>query len=128
MKIKVPISIGELVDKITILHIKIEKMEDSKKLIQAKKEARYLEKALYDNIEKDSEFKSLFEKLADVNLELWNIEDDIRKKESNNLFDLSFVELARSVYKINDLRFKIKSEINTLYKSEIIEVKEHHKY
>lgn len=128
MKINVPVSIGELVDKITILKIKIAKIQDQEKLIQAKKEMDYLEKALYKSVKKDNEFQDLYHQLAEVNLELWDIEDAIRAMESKKVFDHTFIELARSVYKTNDARFRLKSKINDLYDSEIVEVKEHQEY
>jgi len=128
MKINVPISIGELVDKITILKIKNAKIQDQEKLSRAKKEMDYLEKALYKQVKKDDKFLDLYHRLIEVNSELWDIEDAIRAKESKKVFDHTFIKLARSVYKTNDARFRLKSEINDLYNSEIVEVKEHQEY
>jgi len=128
MKINVPISIGELVDKITILKIKNAKIQDQEKLSRAKKEMDYLEKALYKQVKKDDKFLDLYHRLIEVNSELWDIEDAIRAKESKKVFDHTFIKLARSVYKTNDARFRLKSEINDLYNSEIVEVKEHKEY
>ena len=128
MKINVPISIGELVDKITILKIKNAKIQDQEKLSRTKKEMDYLEKALYKQVKKDDKFLDLYHRLIEVNSELWDIEDAIRAKESKKVFDHTFIKLARSVYKTNDARFRLKSEINDLYNSEIVEVKEHQEY
>ena len=113
----VHISIGELVDKYTILQIKFENITDPEKRVHISKELNYLEKYI------DSIDVQLIKELKEVNQILWNIEDLIRVKESLGEFDDSFISLARSVYKTNDLRFLLKSNINKLFKSGITEVK-----
>jgi hypothetical protein len=112
--ILVPISIGELVDKISILKIKSERVQDSDKLINIQKELKELLNFNFD-------YKHV--ELKKINEELWDVEDNIRKKESKNEFDNEFIELARSVYLLNDKRSLIKKEINLFYKSDLIEEK-----
>ena len=120
-----PISLGELVDKITILKIKISKL-DTIKLALAKNELDLLN-VLYQSLEvhvKDD----LIKILGDVNLKLWEIEDAIREKESSNSFDIEFINLARSVYIENDKRAEIKNKINILYGSIIRDQKSYKTY
>ena len=118
--INAPISIGELVDKITILEIKKNKLQNSK-LKNVLKELSFLR----DLIEKYKIeiTEDLFTQLREINLTLWNIEDQIRIKEKNKEFDNTFIELARSVYFKNDKRAEIKKRINQLSNSEITEEK-----
>ena len=124
-EILAPISIGELIDKITILEIKIIHMAEIKQK-NVKKELELLKFILKDkSIEIDQD---LIYKLKEVNNNLWIIEDNIRIKESNQEFDNEFIQLARSVYKENDKRSSIKKEINQKYNSEIIEEKSYNKY
>ncbi len=124
-EILAPISIGELIDKITILEIKIIHMAEIKQK-NVKKELELLKFILKDkSIEIDQD---LIYKLKEVNNNLWIIEDHIRIKESNQEFDNEFIQLARSVYKENDKRSSIKKEINQKYNSEIIEEKSYNKY
>ena len=114
------VSIGELIDKITILKIKQSKMK-GKQLQNVIKELKSLEKIVeINNINID---KSLFNSLKEVNHRLWIIEDNIRLKERKKEFDKEFIELARSVYKENDKRSSIKKNINLKYNSEIFEEK-----
>ena len=116
----VPISIGELVDKLTILEIKKDKL-DSQKVKNVANEFKILSSILKkSNINVDNKLKN---KLKEINKKLWEIEDLIRLKEKDNIFDDEFISLARSVYKSNDERSKIKKEINLIYKSFIIEEK-----
>jgi protein subunit release factor A len=123
---KIDASIGEVVDKLTILDIKLEKMTDQQKLKNIRKEHELLEKELSKiKITSDSaEFKNLRE----VNERLWEIEDKIRIKEAKKEFDEGFVKLARSVYFENDKRAEIKREINLKYGSELVEEKEYVRY
>jgi len=122
--IQVPISIGELCDKYTILQIKGEKITDKHKLIKIEEELRYLESIVSElNITSDK-----IVELKLVNEKLWKIEDSIRIKEYNKEFDAEFIELARSVYVTNDLRFEIKNNISKEYNSDIFEVKSYNKY
>ena len=123
---KIDASIGEVVDKLTILSIKIDKFKSPDKLANVKKEYKKLstemEKA---GIALDS---SEFLALKEVNQKLWNIEDAIRIKESKKEFDEEFIELARSVYFFNDERSVIKKQINRKFNSELIEEKEYVEY
>jgi len=120
------ISVGELIDKITILEIKKEKITDSEKLKDIKKELLSLNNTFEKSIPDYSKVKSLIEKLKIVNLKLWDIENGKRLAEKNNDFGEKFVELARTVYKTNDERSKIKLEINNILGSNIKEVKSHY--
>ena len=120
-----PVSLGELIDKITILEIKKEKI-DSSKLNNVLKELNYLNIVLKDiNVNVD---QSLIKKLKKINRVLWDIEDEIRNKEFLKNFDESFIKLARLVYLENDKRSSIKHEINSKYNSSIVEEKSYKKY
>ena len=120
-----PVSLGELIDKITILEIKQIHMTGIK-LKTIIKELKLLTKILQDkNLEIDID---LINNLKEVNKNLWEIEDNIRIKESNQEFDKEFIELARSVYKENDKRAYIKKEINQKYNSELVEEKSYNNY
>ena len=120
------ISAGELIDKITILEIKKEKINNAEKLIHIEKELLSLNNTFKKSISDPSKIKSLIEKLKTINLKLWNIEDGKRLAEKNNDFSEKFIELARSVYKENDERSKIKLEINIVLGSSVKEVKSHY--
>jgi len=115
----IPVSFGELCDKYSILQIKSERVKDENKLAEINKELLYL-KPYMDKLNLNN---TDYQKLKNINEKLWNIEDDIRIKEKKNEFDSDFIELARSVYKTNDERAKIKNDINILLKSEIKEIK-----
>ena len=115
----VPISIGELYDKYSILLIKKEKINENDKLYFINKEIEYLQPFI-NKFELPLE---IIERMRAVNEKLWNIEDDIRIKEDKQEFDEEFITLARMVYKTNDERHKIKCEINTIINSEIREMK-----
>ena len=120
-----PISLGELIDKITILQIKGQHLQGPA-LENTKKELNALEstlKHLQLNID-----RALIQRLKEVNQELWQIEDDIRDQESNKNFNEAFIRLARSVYQQNDLRAAIKREINTTYGSPLVEEKSYKPY
>ena len=123
--INAPISIGELIDKITILEIKKNKLQNSK-FENVLKELSFLRKLMEKHQIEITD--NLFTQLKEINLTLWNIEDQIRIKEKNKEFDNIFIELARSVYFTNDKRFKIKSEINTFFGSSVVEEKEYIEY
>lgn len=129
MNAEISVSIGELVDKITILKIKKKKIKDKNKLIKIVYELNLLENILSELLPKKSkEFTNLFNKLRETNNKLWEIEDDIRKLENNKDFSDEFIKLARSVYITNDYRFEIKNKINLISSSEIQEVKSYEKY
>ena len=123
--INAPISIGELVDKITILEIKKNKFQNSK-LENVLKELSFLRKLMEKHQIEITD--DLFTQLKEINLTLWNIEDQIRIKEKNKEFDNIFIELARSVYFTNDKRSEIKKKINRLSNSEITEEKSYAEY
>ena len=120
----VPVSIGELFDKNSILEIKLDMIKDEEKLNQVKNELKHLK----GNIDRFPIPKELYEKLMSVNRKLWIIEDRLRIKEKNNEFDDEFIELARSVYYTNDERGDTKKEINTYFGSDINEVKDYCDY
>ena len=122
-RILAEISAGELIDKITILEIKKEKISNKEKLIEVDKELASLNKTLKESINDESKILSFKNDLKNINLKLWNIEDGKRSAEKNNKFDEKFIELARSVYKFNDERAKIKLAINNALGSNIKEVK-----
>ncbi len=122
---KIPVSLGELVDKITILKIKLKYLKGQKK-----DNVKY-EYNLLLNILKNSSIPTedkLIKNLHSINQKLWDVEDKIRRKELKKCFEKEFIELARSVYILNDQRFKIKNDLNQKYKSEIIEEKIYEKY
>ena len=123
--INAPISIGELVDKITILEIKKNKLQNSK-LENVLKELSFLRKLMTKHQIEITD--NLFTQLEEINLKLWNIEEQIRIKEKNKEFDNIFIELARSVYFTNDKRSEIKKRINRLSNSEITEEKSYAEY
>lgn len=124
---KIEISTGELVDKITILELKLKNIKnDEEKIKNVKHEFEILTESLKQtNISQESE---LYRKLYDVNQKLWNIEDEIRIKEKNKEFDENFIELARSVYFTNDVRARIKREIDISTGSNIINEKSYEDY
>ena len=122
-KILAEISAGELIDKITILEIKKEKISNKEKLIEVDKELVSLNKTLKKSIFDESKILSFKNDLKNINLKLWDIEDGKRSAEKNNQFDEKFIQLARNVYKFNDKRAKIKLEINNALGSNIKEVK-----
>ena len=124
MIIETPISVGELVDKITILEIKSERIKDKIKLVNVNKELELLSKKL-SNLNISNE---IFDELKKINEKLWDIEDMLRKKERDKQFDQDFIQLARSVYFTNDKRFDLKKSINLLYGSDLYEEKEHAMY
>ncbi len=127
MLINTPISLGELVDKISILIIKQKNITNKSKLDHVKKELDFLQKTLMNYIQKQ-EINDFLENLININSKLWNIEDDIRECERNKLFDQKFIDLARSVYFTNDERAKVKNDINKKFGSELVEVKSYEEY
>ena len=127
MLINTPISLGELVDKISILMIKKKNISDSIKLQHVNKELEYLHKTLKKYISEDKINEFLL-KLVNINSKLWVIEDDIRECERKKSFDQTFIDLARSVYFTNDERAKVKNDINKTFGSELVEVKSYEEY
>tara|TARA_B100000029_G_scaffold242623_1_gene239892 strand:+ start:546 stop:935 length:390 start_codon:yes stop_codon:yes gene_type:complete len=127
-KVFVQTSVGELIDKMTILEIKKEKISDKNSLDIINKEYSSLEESVKKDVKINNEIKKLWAELKNINLKLWEIEDGIRLCEKNKKFDGKFVELARSVYKCNDIRSKLKLQINQLSGSNLQEVKQYTKY
>ena len=122
-KILAEISAGELIDKITILEIKAEKIKNKDKLIEVSKELTILNATLKKCILDESKILNFKIKLKDINLKLWNIENAKREAEKNKKFDDEFIKIARNVYKFNDERAKVKLSINNTLGSNIKEVK-----
>ena len=127
-KIIVEVSIGELLDKISILEIKQEKIKDPEKLRFISNEHSILKKQLDDNVKSDDKIKDLFQSLKDINAKLWVIEDDKRQCEKVKDFGEKFIKLSRDVHFLNDNRAKIKLEINSYTGSKIKEIKEYRDY
>ena len=127
MIVNTPISLGELIDKISILVIKEKKITDEKKNNLIHEELTLLNKTLNEIINNNA-INNYLKQLIDVNSTLWKIEDEIRDCEKNKKFDQKFIELARSVYITNDKRSEIKREINNKFNSIIVEVKSYTKY
>jgi hypothetical protein len=126
---KIEVSNGEIVDKMTILEIKLDKIQNRIQLENISKEWKILNDCVMNifQIFGNSKLYNLIDDLSEVNSKLWDIEDWIRDCEKEQRFDKEFVELARSVYKLNDERSKIKRQINLLTKSELIEEKSYSK-
>ena len=127
MIINIPISLGELIDKISVLVIKEKKIKDEKKNNLIREELTLLRKTLNEAANNNS-INNYLNQLIDVNSTLWKIEDEIRDCEKNKIFDQKFIELARSIYITNDKRAEIKLEINNKFGSKIVEVKSYTKY
>ena len=127
MLINTPVSLGELLDKISILIIKEKNIVDDQKQYHIKNELDFLNKTLEDSISR-SQVKEYIEKLIEINSKLWLIEDDIRDCERKKQFDQKFIDLARAIYITNDRRSEIKLEINKKFGSKIVEVKSYEKY
>ena len=127
-KIIVEVSIGELLDKISILEIKQEKIKDSEKLKFIKNEHSILKKQLDKNVKSDNKLKDLYQSLKEINSKLWVIEDDKRQCEKDKDFGEKFIKLSRDVHFLNDDRAKIKLEINNYTGSIIKEIKEYTSY
>jgi predicted RNase H-like nuclease (RuvC/YqgF family) len=126
---KIPVSNGELIDKITILSIKLKKIKDVNKLDNINNELTELNPFLSElKSEYKDELNNLITELEDINLELWEVEDKIREKERKKMFDDEFISLARKVYYKNDTRSIIKLKINKLTNSYLIEEKSYDKY
>ena len=127
-KILTEISAGELLDKISILEIKLDKIKDKQSLIEVSKEYESLKKTKNSNIQITTDINNLSNQLKEINLKLWTIEDKKRICEKNHDFGKTFIELARNVYLNNDKRAKIKSNINRLLGSNIKEIKKYADY
>ena len=127
-EIRVPISPGELIDKITILEIKAANISDAAKLTNVKVELQLLQETWRTSAYASNNIDAEWKQLRDVNKKLWDIEDDIRDKERERKFDQEFIELARAVYINNDERAAVKKTINTKLGSKIVEEKSYAKY
>ena len=127
-KILVEVSVGELLDKISILEIKQEKIKDPEKLKFINDEHSILKDQLDNNVKSDEKLNTLFKSLKDINAKLWVIEDDKRLCEKNSDFTENFIKLSRDVHFLNDDRAKIKLELNNHTGSKIKEIKEYTKY
>ncbi|MFL2886728.1 MAG: DUF6165 family protein [Candidatus Pelagibacter sp.] len=127
-KILVEVSVGELLDKLSILEIKKERIKDSEKLKFINDEYQILKNELDKNIKLDTELEKLFIALKNINSKLWIIEDDKRKCEKDSDFGENFIRLSRDVHFLNDTRAKIKSDINSQTGSKIKEIKEYTNY
>ena len=127
-KIIVDVSIGELLDKISILEIKQEKIKDPEKLRYISNEHSILKDQLDNNVKSDDKLNKLFQSLKEINAKLWIIEDDKRLCEKEKNFDEKFIKLSRDVHFLNDDRAKIKLEINNHTGSKVKEIKEYTKY
>ena len=128
MSIKIELSVGELLDKISILQIKAERIDDPSKVKNINKELDVLMSLWNDSPYSDTNLSSEINELKNINEALWDIEDKIRDKERNQVFDKDFIELARSVYFTNDKRAEIKRIINGKTGSELIEEKSYSDY
>ncbi len=122
---KIEVSNGEIVDKLTIIQIKLERISDEKKLVNLRKEYVVLDSAVAGIIEKED---PLYIRLYEINCELWDIEDLIREKEKAKQFDKDFIETARSVYFTNDIRSEVKKQINNQTGSTFVEEKSYEDY
>ena len=127
MIINTPVSLGELVDKISILHIKNINIKDNEKLKLIREELELLNQTLNKHI-KNNDIQNYLDSLIEINSKLWVIEDDVRDCERKKKFDQTFIDLARSVYFTNDKRSEVKLEINKKFGSKIIEVKSYEEY
>lgn len=128
MALKVDISVGEFLDKMTILEIKSERIQDSTKLQNVERELDLLRKTWTDSAFGETDIGANLSELKSVNEMLWDIEDQIRRKESAQSFDDEFVRLARSVYQTNDRRAAIKRELNRILGSDLVEEKSYPDY
>ena len=127
-KIIIEVSIGELLDKISILEIKLEKIKDSEKLKFITNEHSILKDQLEKNVKSDDKLNKLYQSLKEINAKLWVIEDDKRQCEKDKDFGEKFIKLSRDVHFLNDDRAKIKLEINNYTGSSIKEIKEYTNY
>ena len=127
-KIIVEVSVGELLDKISILEIKQEKIKDPEKLKYINYEHSILKEQLEKNVQTNDILEKLFKSLKDINLKLWKIEDKKRLCEKEKKFDENFVKISRDVHFLNDDRSKVKLEINNLTSSKVREIKEYTSY
>ena len=127
-QILIPISPGELLDKITILEIKSERIASAEKKANVNNELEMLNTVWRDSVTEDAEIAAMRNEMKKINETLWDIEDDIRDEERDKRFEKQFIELARSVYVTNDQRADVKKRINLYLKSDIVEEKSYQDY
>jgi len=127
-QILIPISPGELLDKITILEIKSERIASAEKKANVNKELEMLNTVWRDSVTEDAEIAAMRNEMKKINETLWDIEDDIRDEERDKRFEKQFIQLARSVYVTNDQRADVKKRINLYLKSDIVEEKSYQDY
>lgn len=125
--VQVPVSVGELIDKLSILQVKKNKVSNVDKLVFINKEFDILYEMSSEFL-KIKDIKQIYDDLVSTNLKLWEVEDELRVIESTKNFDNSFIELARKVYYTNDDRFRLKDKINNLTNSEVREQKDYKEY
>ena len=125
--VNVPVSVGELIDKLSILQVKKSKVKNSDKLKFIEKEYDLLLSMSFEYFN-NVDIISTYKELVDVNTKLWEVEDELRVIENTKVFDSNFIELARAVYYTNDERFRLKDKINNLTNSEIKEQKDYKEY
>lgn len=125
--VNIQISVGELIDKLSILQVKLKNIKniDKLKLVRYEYELLFKESLKYFDDEKIS---NLYQSLIEINSKLWDVEDRLRVLEKENRFEGEFIDLARKVYYLNDERFEFKNQINIITSSEVVEVKEYIKY
>ena len=128
MIIKAPTSIGDLIDRLSILEIKKERIHDLNKIEYVNTELKSLQVLLNEENINLKKINNLYEEISNINSKLWEIEDDIRECERKKIFNDEFIELARSDYFTNDKRAKLKEEINIKFESQIVEVKSYKEY
>ncbi|NOZ08598.1 MAG: hypothetical protein GXO91_06945 [FCB group bacterium] len=128
MAVTIPVSVGELVDKITILEIKSKNIEDPGKLVNIRKELALLERKANGLLDSNPGLQNLKTRLRAINEKLWSVEDALREMEKEKHFDADFIKLARSVYYTNDERSRLKSEINRMTNSDLSEEKSYSGY
>ncbi|PCI62722.1 MAG: hypothetical protein COB37_06385 [Kordiimonadales bacterium] len=124
--IMIPVSVGELIDKITILEIKAVMITEPSKLENVQHELKLLNGVKNQHVTQTEEFETLASELKHINQQLWNVEDDIREQEAQKKFEGTFIALARSVYELNDERARLKRDISLLLGSEVLEEKSYH--
>ena len=120
MRISIPVSVGELFDRISILRIKSERISDPEKLVNVREELEQLESIVERDLRATSESEELERRLTEVNTSLWEVEDEIRELEAASDFGAAFVRAARSVYRLNDERHALKRALSVVYGSEIV--------
>ena len=125
--VSVPVSVGEMIDKLSILQVKKNNVKDENKLVFIKKEFELLYNFSSEYLS-NLETESIYHRLVEVNSNLWDVEDKLRVMEKEQRFDDEFISLARKVYFTNDERFRLKNEINLITDSEIREIKDYVKY